>query len=163
MSEGDISIIRNKHSSFCHGDYGRSIGYETKYDPVPNGVLPKSGNTWRHIWAFWYLTGIPNQNRSLTTCDQPALAQPPSASCSLCQDHQKCLWRIRQRRIGRWQSRSIHGAEMLALHLVYLGTLLHYLSIWYYIIIFICQVLDRWQGFQTYLTRQQANFTDGSV
>ena len=81
---------------------------------------------------------------ALTTCDQAALAQPPSASCPLCQDHQKCLWRIRQRRNGRWQSRSIHGSEMLALQLVYLGTHLHYLSIDIYILLYhyihICQL-----------------------
>ena len=81
---------------------------------------------------------------ALTTCDQLALAQPPPASCSFCQDHQKCLWRIRQRRNGRWQSRSIHGSEMLALQLVYLGTHLHYLSIDIYILLYhyihICQL-----------------------
>ena len=162
MSEGDISIIRNKHSSFCHGDYGRSIGYETKYDPVPNGVLPKSGNTWRHIWAFWYLTGIPNQNRSpdhmwpASPGTAPirlllALPRSPKVSVTHSAEEERSMaislysW-IRD--VGTASCVSGHTFTLFIYRYLYsIISLYSYMSTWH------CQVLDRWQGFQTYLSR----------
>ena len=162
MPNRDISIvcyINNHHFVMAIMVYLLAVTWNITLFQI---VLPKSRNTWRHIWAFWYLTGIPNQNRSPdhmwpaspgTAPSRLLLVLPRSPKVSVAhsaeEDRSMAIslysW-IRD--VGTATCVSGHTFTLFIYRYLYsIISLYSYMSTWH------CQVLDRWQGFQTYLSR----------